>query len=201
LPNVQQKPVIASIESTPEGLNVRFADGTTAADVDKVIFATGYELSYPFLVPDPVTPNNRVAGFYQHIFKIGDPSLALVGQIRAAISFRAYEYQAVAVARYFAGRNGKPLPSPQQQDLWEIERLKYKGPTALFHEIKPDFKEYFNFLRDLAGPPADESDAYELPAWEDRWAEQAFEVLQLKDRYWKALKKAADSPSQVKAKL
>ncbi|KAJ5370877.1 uncharacterized protein N7496_006969 [Penicillium cataractarum] len=201
LPNVQAKPVISSIESTSHGVNVKFADGTTVADVDKVIFATGYKLSYPFVTPDPVTPNNRVAGFYQHIFKIGDPSLALVGQIRAAISFRAYEYQAVAVARYFAGRNSQPLPSPQQQDLWEIERLKYKGPTALFHEIKPDFKEYFDFLRALAGPPAENSDAYELPAWKDRWAEQAFEVLQLKDKYWKSLKRVADSSSHTKAKL
>ncbi|OOQ89308.1 putative dimethylaniline monooxygenase [Penicillium brasilianum] len=201
LPNVQTKPVISSIERTSQGVNVAFSDGTKVADVDKVIFATGYRLSYPFLTPDPVTPNNRVAGFYQHIFKIGDPSLALVGQIRAAISFRAYEYQAVAVARYFAGRNGQPLPSPQEQDLWEIERLKYKGPTALFHEIKPDFKEYFDFLHDLAGPPAENSDAYELPVWEDRWAEQAFEVLQLKDKYWKSLKKIADISSQTKAKL
>ncbi|KAJ5881320.1 dimethylaniline monooxygenase [Penicillium subrubescens] len=201
LPNVQTKPVISSIQSNSEGVSVKFSDGSEVADLDKIIFATGYKLSYPFLTPDPVTPNNRVAGFYQHVFKIGDPSLALVGQIRAAISFRSYEYQAVAVARYFAGRNAKPLPSPQQQDLWEVERLKYKGPTTLFHEIKPDFKEYFDFLHDFAGPPAKESDANELPAWEDRWAEQAFEVLQLKDKYWKSLKKATDSSSQVKAKL
>lgn len=201
LPNVQTKTVISSIESNSRGIDVKFADGSNISDVDKIIFATGYKLSYPFLTPNPVTPNNRVAGFYQHIFKIGDPSLALVGQVRAAISFRAYEYQAVAVARYFAGRNGKQLPSSQQQDLWEIERLKYKGPTALFHEIKPDFKEYFDFLRDLAGPPAKDSDAYELPAWEDRWAEQVFEVLQLKDKYWQSLKKITDGTNQVKAKL
>lgn len=71
-------------------------------------------------MPDPVTPNNRVAGFYQHIFKIGDTPLAPVGQIWAAINFRAYGYQAIAVARYFAERNGRlrngrPLPSSQQQ--------------------------------------------------------------------------------------
>jgi hypothetical protein len=35
---------------------------------------------------------------------------------------------------------------PQEQDLWEVQRLQYKGHTALFHEIKPDFKEYFDFL-------------------------------------------------------
>lgn len=199
LPNVAIKPTIAHIETTQTGINVHFADGSTVDDVDKVIFATGYKLSYPFLTPDPVTPKNRVAGFYQHIFKIGDPSLAMVGQVRAAISFRVYEYQAVAVARYFAGR-GKDLPSPQEQELWEVKRLQYKGPSALFHEIKPDFKEYFDFLRDLAGPPAPGTDAYDLPPWDDKWAELAFGILQLKDKYWREVRKSADS-SQIRAKL
>ncbi|KAB8236264.1 uncharacterized protein BDW43DRAFT_323986 [Aspergillus alliaceus] len=202
LPNVEGKPTIQRIETTGSGVNVIFADGSVVENVDKVIFATGFHLAYPFLRPNPTTPNNRVAGFYQHVFKIGDPSLALVGQVRAAISFRVYEYQAVAVARYFAGRNAKPLPSAQVQDLWEIERLKYKGPSSLFHEIKPDFKEYFDFLRDLAGPPAPETSAYELPPWEDEWAEQGFGVLGLKDKYWKSLKAAAvEAAGQARARL
>lgn len=201
LPNVKARPTIKEIKITNEGVNVVFSDNAVVDKVDKIIFATGYKLSYPFIVPDPVTANNRVSGFYQHIFKIGDPSLALVGQVRAGISFRVYEYQAVAVARYFAGRNAVPLPTPQQQDLWEVERLQYKGPTALFHEIKPDFADYFAFLTRLAGPPAPDSDGYELPPWEDRWAEQAFEILQAKDRYWKSLRKAAESDGTLLAKL
>ncbi|KAF7585107.1 hypothetical protein BBP40_012639, partial [Aspergillus hancockii] len=202
LPNVFSKPTISRIETTTSGVSVHFADGSTVKHVDKIIFATGYKLVYPFLVPNPTTPNNRVAGFYQHVFKIGDPSLALVGQVRAAISFRVYEYQAVAVARYFAGRNAVPLPSAQAQDLWEVERLKYKGASSLFHEIKPDFGEYFGFLRELAGPPVPGTGGYELPAWEDRWAELGFGVLGLKDRYWRGLRAVADGGAgQVQAKL
>ncbi|KAJ5787869.1 hypothetical protein N7457_002859 [Penicillium paradoxum] len=201
LPNVNVRPTITEIQATSEGINVKFSDKSLLEGVDKIIFATGYKLSYPFIVPDPVTPNNRIAGFYQHIFKIGDPSLALVGQVRAGISFRVYEYQAVAVARYFAGRNAVALPTPQQQDLWEVQRLQYKGHTALFHEIKPDFKDYFDFLTGLAGPPAAGTDGYLLPAWDDTWAEQAFEVLQLKDNYWRSLKRIASQSGAVAAKL
>ena len=201
LPNVKARPTIKEIISTENGITVKFSDNAVIHGVDKIIFATGYKLSYPFIFPDPVTPNNRVAGFYQHIFKIGDPSLALVGQVRAGISFRVYEYQAVAVARYFAGRNAAPLPTPQEQDLWEVMRLQYKGHTALFHEIKPDFKEYFDFLTNLAGPPAPGTDGYELPPWEDRWAEQAFEILQRKDHYWKSLRKAVAGEDIMTAKL
>lgn len=201
LPNVNARPTIKEFKTTENGITIVFSDDAVLEKVDKVIFATGYKLSYPFIVPDPVTANNRLSGFYQHIFKIGDPSLALVGQVRAAISFRVYEYQAVAVARYFAGRNAVPLPSPQEQDLWEVKRLQYKGPTALFHEIKPDFADYFGFLTALAGPPAPGTDAYELPPWEDRWAEQGFEIIQAKDRYWKSLRKAADNDRSLAAKL
>lgn len=59
-------------------------------------------------------------------------------QVRAAISFRIYEYQAVAVSRFLAGRS-KDLPSKIEQGEWEERRLEYKGPTELFHKIKPDF--------------------------------------------------------------
>jgi hypothetical protein len=200
LPGVEVKPTIARVESSPSGsgVDLTFSDGSTVEEVDKVIFATGYKLSYPFLVPDVVTPSNRVSGFYQHIFKIGDPSLALVGQVRGALSFRVYEYQAVAVARYFAGHNAKPLPSPKEQDDWEVERLKYKGNSAIFHEIKPDFKEYFEWLREFSGPAAKGTTAYALPVYRDNWAELGFAILQLKDKYWQEIKRAGES---VKAKL
>ncbi|KAL3465909.1 hypothetical protein BJX64DRAFT_296781 [Aspergillus heterothallicus] len=198
LPGVEVKPTIARVQSGDGGVDVTFSDGSIVKDVDKVIFATGYKLSYPFLVPDVVTPSNRVGGFYQHIFKVGDPSLALVGQVRGALSFRVYEYQAVAVARYFAGHNAKPLPSPAEQDDWEVERLKYKGNSAIFHEIKPDFKEYFEYLRELAGPPVKGTSAYALPVWQESWPEDGFAILQLKDKFWQEIKMAY---GKVQAKL
>ncbi|OQV10112.1 hypothetical protein CLAIMM_14156 [Cladophialophora immunda] len=196
LPNVVIKPTLNEIKSTPAGITVEFDDGTRVSGIEKVIFATGYRLSYPFLSPDPVTPNNRLAGFYQHLFKIGDPSLTIIGQLKAGISFRVYEYQAVAVARYFAGREAKSLAPPHEQDLWETKRLQYKGPGINFHEIKGDWSEYYGFLCDLAGPPAVNTSAYELPPWDEKWAELGFEVIQLKDRYWKR-----SAQNQLRARL
>jgi hypothetical protein len=80
LPNVVIKPQIRSI-SSQNGGTIEFEDGSTVENFDKVIFGTGYRLSYPFLTPDPVTDRNRLRGFYQHVFKIGDPSLVVVGQV------------------------------------------------------------------------------------------------------------------------
>jgi cation diffusion facilitator CzcD-associated flavoprotein CzcO len=182
LPGIAKKPTISRF-TLDNGGTVEFSDGSwvSGADVDVVYFATGYRLSYPFLEPNPVTEKNRLAGFYQHAFNIADPTLAVVGQIRAALSFRAYEYQAVAVARVLAGRG--TLPSSVEQKKWEDERVEKLGPTHIFHTIAPDFEEYFNTLRAIAGPPAEGSETYELPKWEDEWAKKGFRVLELKDEY------------------
>jgi hypothetical protein len=102
------------------------------------------------------------------------------------------------VARYLAGR--AKLPSIDEQQDWETKRLAYKGPTNNFHEIKPDFAQYFSWLREFAGRPAEGTKAYELPDWEDTWGELGFAVLALKDAYWKRLKAQEDS-SQIRAKL
>ena len=104
-----------------------------------------------------------------------------MGQIRAALSFRSYEYQAVAVARVLAGRG--TLPPASEQRKWEEDRVARLGPTHIFHTIAPDFEEYFNTLRSIAGPPAEGTEAYELPRWEDEWAKKGFRVLELKDEY------------------
>jgi hypothetical protein len=190
------KPQIRHLSVSPtSGVLVRFTDGTEVDNVDKVHFATGYRLSYPFLHPNPVTPSNRLAGFYQHVFNIADPSLAVVGQVKAALSFRVYEYQAVAVARYFAGRGGG-LPSPKEQAAWEAERLQCKGTTSVFHAIRPDFEEYFNSLRNIAG-----KEGGELPKWQDEWALMDLEVVQLKAEWWKRLKEDAERRKQMQAKL
>lgn len=195
---VVTKPSIRQINPHNGGV-IEFEDGSTVENFDRVIFATGYRLSYPFLTPDPVTPQNRLAGYYQHIFNFEDPSLAIVGQVKAALSFRVYEYQAVAVARFLAGRSGQ-LPSVDDQRDWETKRLKYKGPTNAFHAINPDFDEYFTWLKDFAGKPAQGTKGYELPAWDDKWPEQGlFAVVNLKNKYWKSLQRPSDGP--LKAKL
>ncbi|CAK7213435.1 hypothetical protein SEUCBS140593_001852 [Sporothrix eucalyptigena] len=188
LPNVRLHPTVKSISvSADNKTDVTFDDDTSITGIDHVLFATGYRLQYPFLNPNPTTPENRVAGFYQHVFHIDDPSLSLIGQVKAGLSFRVYEYQAVAVARYYAGRNALPLPNAEEQRAWERDRLKVTGPTNAFHAIGPDFAPYFNWFVDFAGPAAVGTDGYTLPRWDDEWAVKGLAILGLKDKYWKGL--------------
>ncbi|EFW99707.1 FAD dependent oxidoreductase [Grosmannia clavigera kw1407] len=195
LPNVRQKPGIRRIRQTAASqVTLDFTDGSSVAAVDKVIFATGYRRSYPFLpsgdgidgIPAPET--NRLAGFYQHVFCTAEPSLAVVGQVDGAISLRVFEYQAVAVARFFAGHAAHVLPSLAEQQAWEADRLARLGPSERFHEIFPDTVAYFTWLRTFAGPPAATSKgAYELPPFEADWTDCELEVLFAKARYWTGL--------------
>jgi lysine/ornithine N-monooxygenase len=84
LPGVVRKPQLKRVFASPTNgkVSVEFSDGEVVADVDKIIFATGFRVAYPFIQPNnPVTLTNRLDGVYEHIVKIGDPSLAFVGQV------------------------------------------------------------------------------------------------------------------------
>ncbi|KAH8690776.1 dimethylaniline monooxygenase (N-oxide forming) [Talaromyces proteolyticus] len=188
LPGVVRKPqlkrVFASSDELANGqVGVEFSDGEVVTNVDKIIFATGFRVAYPFIQPNnPVTSTNRLDGVYEHIVRIGDPSLAFVGQVKGGLSFRVYEYQAVAIARILAGRAN--LPSVAEQKEWEKKRLSLKGDSVAFHEILPDFGPYWNRLREIAGKPSPESNSYELPEWQQEWADTALAILAKKSLWW-----------------
>jgi len=87
LPGTLQKPEITSFFTDyKDRVFAKFADDTVS-EFDRVIFATGYRLSYPFLPFQAVTPENRLAGFYQHIFRISDPSLTVIGQVGGDVNW------------------------------------------------------------------------------------------------------------------
>jgi hypothetical protein len=53
-----------------------------------------------------VTPQNRLDGFYQHIFRIGDPSLAIIGQVSLSILLAmAFEHLVRICADTSAGQS------------------------------------------------------------------------------------------------
>lgn len=57
-------------------------DGSSIDDVDVVLFATGYDFSFPFLPNSNVKiSNRRIQGLYQHVFSINDPGLAFIGMV------------------------------------------------------------------------------------------------------------------------
>ncbi|KAE8440801.1 hypothetical protein EG329_006557 [Mollisiaceae sp. DMI_Dod_QoI] len=184
-PNILRRPPITHITSNVETneRTVHFQDGTKLENVDHIIFGTGYTWTLPFL-PDLAATirNNRLPNLYQHIFWREDPTLCFVGAIAAGFTFKVFEWQAVLAARFLAGRI--TLPPIEEQIKWEEDRIKYKGDGVPFTALYPDFEEYFEEVRKMAGEPKD-GKGRPLPKFEKKWREDFDAAHLLRIAMWK----------------
>ncbi|KAJ5909216.1 hypothetical protein N7495_001898 [Penicillium taxi] len=181
-PQIALKPKISRVSTSPSSRTVYFEDGSEVHDVDHIIFATGYDFSLPFL-PSIKIANRRILGTYQHIFKQEDPTLAFVGGVSAGFTFLVFEWQAVLVARFFAGR--AQLPSLEEQQRWEKDRLATIGDGQPFYKIAPHFEEYFEALRKLAGEPGPDTPGRRLPKWNPEWLKIVEQTIKNRIAKWK----------------
>jgi hypothetical protein len=184
-PRIQKQPSITRVDAATR--TVHLADGTAIPDVDHIIFGTGYSWSLPFL-PQVPTRNNRVPGLYQHVVWREDPTLLFVGAVGAGLTFKIFEWQAVYAARLLAGRG--TLPSTEEMRAWEAERVAKKGDGPKFLMIHPDFEEYFENLRQLAGDPVDGL-GRRLPRYDKTWFRLFIEGHELRKAMWKRFNEQA----------
>ena len=169
-PNILRRPpikTIASSRSTGER-TVYFEDGTKLENIDHIIFGTGYTWTLPFLPALAKTiRNNRLPNVYQHVFYLHDPTLCFVGAVAAGFTFKVFEWQAVLAARFLAGR--MKLPPKNEQTKWEEDRIAYRGDGVPFTALYPDFEEYFEEVRIMAGEPTSDRKGRRLPKREKSW--------------------------------
>ena len=148
---VAWKPVIAEFEATGR---IIFEDGTSleAHEVDTVIYSTGYRPSYPFWNSKTNGQKiwdyekNKLHNSYLHTFFHDFPTLAIVG-IPRVLTFRSFEYQAIAVARLWSKRNDRDLPSIEEQKRWEKVREGERRKN--FHDIEWETGETLGWLEEL----------------------------------------------------
>ncbi|KAF3988259.1 hypothetical protein FT663_03465 [Candidozyma haemuli var. vulneris] len=149
--NVEIKPGIKGIEVKEDGFSVVFSDGSVVSNPDHIIYATGYQFSFPFLRREygDIARNGVILpSLYQHTFFINEPLLVILGVPTDAISFRAFEYQAVLAGRYLASRVS--LPNRSEQLQWAENRLQEKGERRAYHTIgATDALEYMRTLTEL----------------------------------------------------
>lgn len=178
---IEWKPVITKFD--PQSGAIVFADGTQLSreDIDFVIYCTGYKPSFPWW--DSAAnggdlwdySRNRLRGSYLHTFFQKYLTLGIIG-IPRTLTFRSFEYQAIALARIFAGRNRRALPSSEEMLRWERERsdtCRVEGQA--FHDIPWENGEtidYFRALFELAGLPQLDGAGKTPPVLdaETRWA-------------------------------
>lgn len=180
-PRIRQHPSIARVDAATR--TVHLIDGTHIPDVDHLIFGTGYSWSLPFLAPLVPCRNNRVPGLYQHVVWREDPTLLFVGAVGAGLTFKIFEWQAVYAARLLAGRGR--VPSVEEMREWEERRVGEKGDGPKFQMVFPDFEEYFETLRELAGPPTERGEGRTLPPFDEGWVSAFMEGHERRKAMWR----------------
>lgn len=175
-PSIDRRGEIVNIDNVTS--TIFFDDGSSVSGVDAIIFGTGYSFSFPFL-PNLDLSENRVQGLYQHIFKMDDPTLSFIGAVTAGLTFKVYEWQAVLVAKVYSNR--ARLPAYEEQKRWETKRLHERGNGANFITFYPDFEEYFETIRKMAG---EEGPGKQLPKFDNRWEMAFYRGHERRKKYW-----------------
>ena len=110
-----------------------------------------------------------------------------------------YEYQAVAVARFLAGRS-RPLPPIEEQKEWERKRVAELVGGKNYYSIAPDYASFFELLRQIAGDPVPGTNGRALPPFDagllDIWAA----MVKPKIDFWERVRKTAEGEQERNAK-
>lgn len=152
--DVVAKPDIARLD----GHTVHFVDGTSG-EFDIVVYATGYNITFPFFDPEFISaPDNRI-DLYKRMFAPGveDPVFAGFAQATPTL-FPFVEAQARLIGAYAVGRYRLPSPDRMRRVIAE-DQQRYTG-HMLDRPRHTQQVDYFLYEHDLR--------VRELPAGADR---------------------------------
>jgi hypothetical protein len=130
------------------GDKVRFEDGSVEA-VDAIVYATGYNISFPFFADPALQPNaDNAFPLFKRMMRPGVENLFFMGlaqPLPTLVNFA--EQQAKLAGAYLTGRYRPPPQAEMTRVIAEDEAL-HLGPyyKAARHTIQVDFGLY---VRDL----------------------------------------------------
>lgn len=122
---------------------VRFVDGSEEA-VDSIIYATGYQITFPFFDDDLLSVANNDIGLYRKVIHPEHPNLFFIGLIQplGAIMPLA-EVQAQWIAGLLTGELALPDPASMQREIAkERAALQRRYVESSRHTIQVDFYPY-----------------------------------------------------------
>ncbi|CAM9525685.1 unnamed protein product [Chrysoparadoxa australica] len=129
---------------------VTFTDGSTA-DVDCVIYCTGFDYEFKFLGPSCQVEagDGRVHPLYKQIFHCDHPSLSFVGLPHSVVPFPLFALQAQVIARVYTGQ--LDLPGSEERHSWLQSQYENIPEVKETHYLGPQQWEYKKDLARLAG--------------------------------------------------
>jgi cation diffusion facilitator CzcD-associated flavoprotein CzcO len=143
------KPDVAELLSD----RVRFADGTIE-EVDVIVFATGYRISFPFFDPAFVSAPGNVLSLYKRMFKPGIDDMAFIGLGQAIPTiFPFAECQSKLAGRWLGGDWGLPTATDMAAEIRRDERRDVRHyADRPRHTMQLDYYVYEHDLRTRAIP-------------------------------------------------
>ncbi|MFC8529977.1 flavin-containing monooxygenase [Nocardia sp. NPDC057227] len=141
--DVLPKPNISRLDGT----RVCFEDGSSA-EIDVIVYATGYNITFPFFDPEFLgAPGNRIR-LYKRILRPGTPDLAFAGLAQSVPTlFPFVECQARLIAAYAAGEYLPPEVAEMERIITEDEQ-RYLG-HVLDRPRHTQQVEFFPYERQL----------------------------------------------------
>ncbi|NXN80285.1 FMO4 monooxygenase, partial [Bombycilla garrulus] len=130
-----------------------FEDGTTEENIDVVLFATGYNFSFPFLEESIRNTINDNRSLYGCVFppQLEKPTLAIIGLIQLTGSIMVgSEMQARWVTGVFAGWNKLPPRSRMMAEVLKRKPAVKRNPSER-ENLKMSFISYVDKIAACAG--------------------------------------------------
>ena len=120
--DVMPKPNVARLD----GDTVHFEDGTSD-DFDVIIYATGYNITFPFFDPEFISaPDNHIR-LYKRMFKPGIDDLVFIGFAQSVPTlFPFVECQSRLLAAYAVGRYALP-PVDEMERVIDADQQMHAG--------------------------------------------------------------------------
>ncbi|XP_040215685.1 flavin-containing monooxygenase 5-like isoform X3 [Rana temporaria] len=152
---VQIRPNVKEFTST----DVIFEDGTVEKNIDAVIFATGYSISFPFCDHSLLRVNNNKVYLYKYMFPyhLEMYTLAVVGLIQPIGAIMPIsELQCRLATRVFKGLVKLPDKEAMAFDIGKKKfKMDHRYVPSQRHTIQVDYVEYMDELATLLGVKPD----------------------------------------------
>ncbi|KAL1022479.1 hypothetical protein UPYG_G00028270 [Umbra pygmaea] len=138
-----------------QGSSVVFDDGTVEDNIDLVVFATGYNFSFPFM-PSQVLPVSRnKANLYKYVFPPGieRPTLAVIGLVQPLGAIMPIsEIQTRWATRVFKGLTKLPTMEGMLKDIKRKEDvMSSRYVASQRHTIQVDYIQYMDEVANHIG--------------------------------------------------
>ena len=136
---VQPKPNLQQLD----GGGVIFTDGSRAP-VDRIIYCTGYKVTFPFLRSKVVEAKNNEIALFRHVFHPQYRDLCFIGLLQPIGPVMPIaELQSQWIAQYLIGNYRLPSPTEIEKDIaQEREAVKQRYGNSARHTMQVDFEPY-----------------------------------------------------------